>query len=201
MVATAVFYYLSYEGSVDLERITDPVEKCSFEAQIQEFGQTPKLLFTSPHPARHELGKHIEIATSELTPSPRNSELSSSSLLADGSVSSKPTNGDDHPVGDQQHDAELYTEGEDDSNADGRRGMFGFRGKSLGVSKQAQWLVGGITAQIRRRMSVESPRRWGWMFAGKKATGDSSYWAGSSPHLLHSGYVCLGLSSLRTLPL
>lgn len=179
----AVFYYLSYEGSVDLERISDPVEKCSFEAQIQEFGQTPKLLFTSPHPARHELGKHVDLAIDAAVPSPRNSEVAS------GPTKDSPINGEDGPVGDEKIDLVIYNDGEGDGNSvDGKRGMFGgFRGKSLGVSKQAQWLVGGLTAQIRRRMSIESPQRWGWMFSGKKAATDGSYWAGSSPHLLHSG--------------
>jgi len=50
-----VFYYLSYEGAVNLETIFDPVEKCSFEAQIQEFGQTPKLLFSGSHPSRFDV--------------------------------------------------------------------------------------------------------------------------------------------------
>eukprot|EP00644_Phytophthora_capsici_P002849 jgi/Phyca11/124874/e_gw1.55.76.1 len=52
--ANNLFYYLSYEGSVDLEAIDDPVQKCSLESQIQEFGQTPKLLFSTPHPSRNE---------------------------------------------------------------------------------------------------------------------------------------------------
>lgn len=41
-----------YEGAVDLEKVTDPVERASYEAQITEFGQTPKQLFTLPHPSR-----------------------------------------------------------------------------------------------------------------------------------------------------
>lgn len=67
----AVFYYLSYEGSVDLETIDDPVQKCSLESQIQEFGQTPKLLFSTPHPSRNEGEGQIEVATSDLLLSPR----------------------------------------------------------------------------------------------------------------------------------
>jgi len=47
-----VFYYITYEGAVDIEKIYDPREKKSIEAQINEFGQTPHQLFTSPHPAR-----------------------------------------------------------------------------------------------------------------------------------------------------
>ncbi|XP_028392732.1 protein FAN-like isoform X2 [Dendronephthya gigantea] len=50
--ANNVFYYLTYEGAVDLDSITDPNERASLESQILEFGQTPKQLFTSPHPRR-----------------------------------------------------------------------------------------------------------------------------------------------------
>ncbi|XP_048576936.1 protein FAN isoform X2 [Nematostella vectensis] len=50
--ADNVFYYLTYEGAVDLDSITDPNERASLESQILEFGQTPKQLFTSPHPQR-----------------------------------------------------------------------------------------------------------------------------------------------------
>ncbi|TMW62581.1 hypothetical protein Poli38472_005199 [Pythium oligandrum] len=69
--ADNLFYYLSYEGAVDLETIDDPVGKCSLESQIQEFGQTPKLLFSTPHPAREENESHIQVATPDLIPSPR----------------------------------------------------------------------------------------------------------------------------------
>eukprot|EP00047_Mylnosiga_fluctuans_P005972 m.243958 g.243958 ORF g.243958 m.243958 type:complete len:918 (-) comp14365_c0_seq1:118-2871(-) len=50
--ANNLFYHLTYEGAVDLEKITDPAERQAYEAQILEFGQTPKQLFTLPHPAR-----------------------------------------------------------------------------------------------------------------------------------------------------
>lgn len=50
--ANNVFYYLTYEGAVDLDSITDPNERASLESQILEFGQTPKQLFASPHPKR-----------------------------------------------------------------------------------------------------------------------------------------------------
>lgn len=71
-MSVAVFYYLSYEGAVDLDLVLDPIERCSFESQIQEFGQTPKLLFSTPHPSRNEGdAKSIQIATPDLLPSPR----------------------------------------------------------------------------------------------------------------------------------
>ncbi|MCO5581868.1 hypothetical protein L7F22_035757 [Adiantum nelumboides] len=50
--ANNVFHYLTYEGSVDLEAIVDPVERASLEAQINEFGQAPQQLFVKPHPER-----------------------------------------------------------------------------------------------------------------------------------------------------
>jgi hypothetical protein len=50
--ADNLFYYLTYEGSVDLEKESDPRRRRAFEMQIQEFGQTPKQLFKGPHPAR-----------------------------------------------------------------------------------------------------------------------------------------------------
>ncbi|KAJ1996992.1 hypothetical protein GGI04_005565, partial [Coemansia thaxteri] len=48
-----VFYYLTYEGAVNLDAIQDPVERASVESQIHYFGQTPTQLFTKPHPSRH----------------------------------------------------------------------------------------------------------------------------------------------------
>uniref|UniRef100_H2YT40 BEACH domain-containing protein n=1 Tax=Ciona savignyi TaxID=51511 RepID=H2YT40_CIOSA len=50
--ATNVFYYLTYEGSVDLNKITDPVERSGLRDQIKNFGQTPSQLQMVPHPPR-----------------------------------------------------------------------------------------------------------------------------------------------------
>ncbi|XP_065076462.1 neurobeachin isoform X11 [Ochlerotatus camptorhynchus] len=52
MRATNVFYYLTYEGSVDLDTITDSVTREAIENQIRNFGQTPSLLLMEPHPPR-----------------------------------------------------------------------------------------------------------------------------------------------------
>lgn len=52
MRATNVFYYLTYEGSVDLETITDSIMREAIENQIRNFGQTPSLLLMEPHPPR-----------------------------------------------------------------------------------------------------------------------------------------------------
>ncbi|EGD82827.1 hypothetical protein PTSG_11431 [Salpingoeca rosetta] len=47
-----LFYYLTYEGELDLDAVSDPAERKAFEVQIMEFGQTPRLLFSVPHPQR-----------------------------------------------------------------------------------------------------------------------------------------------------
>lgn len=47
-----VYYYLTYEGSVDLDKVDDPLLKKSIETQISNFGQTPTKLFNKPHPQR-----------------------------------------------------------------------------------------------------------------------------------------------------
>ncbi|KAF4324192.1 hypothetical protein BBO99_00000115 [Phytophthora kernoviae] len=39
--ANNVFFYLTYEGMVDVDSITDPIVKSSMQSQIAHFGQTP----------------------------------------------------------------------------------------------------------------------------------------------------------------
>ena len=50
--ASNVFFYLTYEGAVDLDNITDVVERKSIESQINNFGQTPSRIFDRKHPKR-----------------------------------------------------------------------------------------------------------------------------------------------------
>ncbi|KAI8801094.1 hypothetical protein BJ742DRAFT_42857 [Cladochytrium replicatum] len=50
--ANNVFYYLTYEGAIDIDSVKDPVERRSIEDQINNFGQTPSQLFKKPHPMR-----------------------------------------------------------------------------------------------------------------------------------------------------
>ncbi|XP_037325209.2 neurobeachin isoform X1 [Pungitius pungitius] len=50
--ALNVFHYLTYEGSVKLDSITDPLLREATEAQIQSIGQTPSQLLIEPHPPR-----------------------------------------------------------------------------------------------------------------------------------------------------
>lgn len=51
--ATNIFYHLTYEGAVDLDKIEDPDAKAAAFEQIKHFGQTPPQLWTtSRHPPR-----------------------------------------------------------------------------------------------------------------------------------------------------
>ena len=47
-----VFYYTSYEGSVDLDKVKDKSSKQVLIDKIFNFGQTPSQLFLKPHPKR-----------------------------------------------------------------------------------------------------------------------------------------------------
>ncbi|XP_030643537.1 lipopolysaccharide-responsive and beige-like anchor protein [Chanos chanos] len=50
--ALNVFYYLTYEGAVNLSSITDTMLREAVESQIRSFGQTPCQLLIEPHPPR-----------------------------------------------------------------------------------------------------------------------------------------------------
>ncbi|CAM9379064.1 unnamed protein product [Chrysoparadoxa australica] len=50
--ANNTFFYMTYEGAVDVDAIDDPLQRRATEAQIAHFGQTPSLLFDEPHPER-----------------------------------------------------------------------------------------------------------------------------------------------------
>jgi WD40 repeat protein len=48
-----IFHHLSYEGSVDLDKIASQVDREAAESHIQNFGQTPcQLIALDPHPTR-----------------------------------------------------------------------------------------------------------------------------------------------------
>lgn len=85
--ANNLYYYLTYEGSVDLEREKDIRQRAALEAQIQEFGQTPKQLFAAPHPCRNDLDSPLILVTS--TSSSTNGSNNSSNALPNGSGSVK----------------------------------------------------------------------------------------------------------------
>ncbi|XP_034044261.1 lipopolysaccharide-responsive and beige-like anchor protein isoform X3 [Thalassophryne amazonica] len=50
--ALNVFYYLTYEGAVNLSSLSDPMLREAVESQIRSFGQTPCQLLIEPHPPR-----------------------------------------------------------------------------------------------------------------------------------------------------
>ncbi|KAJ7439485.1 beach-domain-containing protein [Mycena latifolia] len=50
------FHPLSYEGSIDLDTITDELEREATVGIIHNFGQTPRKLFTTPHPPQYNHG-------------------------------------------------------------------------------------------------------------------------------------------------
>lgn len=52
MAALNTFVHVTYEGQIDLDSITDPIERESIIAQIQNFGQTPSRLERKPFPQR-----------------------------------------------------------------------------------------------------------------------------------------------------
>lgn len=54
-----IFYYLTYEGAVDLESMEDELQRSAIEDQIANFGQTPIQIFRKKHPRR---GPPIPIA-------------------------------------------------------------------------------------------------------------------------------------------
>ena len=51
-----MFHYLCYEGSVDIDKVEDELERSAIEGHIQNFGQTPsQLIPKEPHPSRSGL--------------------------------------------------------------------------------------------------------------------------------------------------
>lgn len=57
--AANIFYYLTYEGAIDLDNMEDDLQRSAIEDQIANFGQTPIQLFKKKHPRR---GAPIPIA-------------------------------------------------------------------------------------------------------------------------------------------
>ncbi|KAI8986856.1 beach-domain-containing protein [Trametes punicea] len=51
-----VYHPLSYEGAIDLDTITDELEREATVGIIHNFGQTPRKIFSTPHPPRNMHG-------------------------------------------------------------------------------------------------------------------------------------------------
>ena len=47
-----MYHPYSYEGYLDLEKVSDPEERKAYETHVREFGQTPRQLFTKLHPKK-----------------------------------------------------------------------------------------------------------------------------------------------------
>uniref|UniRef100_A0A4W3I384 Neurobeachin n=1 Tax=Callorhinchus milii TaxID=7868 RepID=A0A4W3I384_CALMI len=61
--ALNVFYYLTYEGAVNLNSISDLVLREAVESQIRSFGQTPSQLLIEPHPPRSSAMQYLLLQT------------------------------------------------------------------------------------------------------------------------------------------
>ncbi|GER41457.1 WD-40 repeat family protein / beige-related [Striga asiatica] len=61
--ANNVFFYITYEGTVDIDKISDPVQQRAAQDQIAYFGQTPSQLLTIPHMKRMPLKDVLHMQT------------------------------------------------------------------------------------------------------------------------------------------
>ncbi|KAM1789881.1 hypothetical protein ACFX12_033998 [Malus domestica] len=66
IMANNFFFYITYEGTVDIDKISDPVQQRATQDQIAYFGQTPSQLLTFPHLKRLPLADvlHLQAAPS-----------------------------------------------------------------------------------------------------------------------------------------
>ena len=85
--AVNVFYFLTYEGAVNLDAIADENVRKATEAQIDHFGQTPSQLLRKPHPPRdvessvRQLTQHIFSEVNKVNLRPRYVEVSRSPVV------------------------------------------------------------------------------------------------------------------------
>uniref|UniRef100_J3M096 BEACH domain-containing protein C2 n=1 Tax=Oryza brachyantha TaxID=4533 RepID=J3M096_ORYBR len=75
VMANNVFFYITYEGTVDIDKITDPVQRRAMQDQIAYFGQTPSQLLTIPHMRRKPLAEVLHLQTIFRNPSELKSYL------------------------------------------------------------------------------------------------------------------------------
>ncbi|KAH9107314.1 hypothetical protein AeMF1_017333 [Aphanomyces euteiches] len=66
--ADNVFFYLTYEGMVDIDSIADPVLQASMRAQIAHFGQTSSQLLREPHVPRNMITDDVKPVVPFLLP-------------------------------------------------------------------------------------------------------------------------------------
>ncbi|CAO2834959.1 unnamed protein product [Amaranthus hypochondriacus] len=63
IAANNVFFYITYAGTVDIDKISDPVQQRATQDQIAYFGQTPSQLLTIPHIKRMPLTEVLQLQT------------------------------------------------------------------------------------------------------------------------------------------
>ncbi|XP_072959658.1 BEACH domain-containing protein C2 isoform X2 [Typha angustifolia] len=63
VIANNVFFYITYEGAVDIDKIADPVHQRATQDQIAYFGQTPSQLLTVPHLKKRPLTDILHLQT------------------------------------------------------------------------------------------------------------------------------------------
>ncbi|KAF1898306.1 hypothetical protein Lal_00033073 [Lupinus albus] len=63
VAANNVFFYITYEGTVDIDKISDPVQQRATQDQIAYFGQTPSQLLSVPHVKRMPLAEVLHLQT------------------------------------------------------------------------------------------------------------------------------------------
>nr|XP_043628907.1 BEACH domain-containing protein C2-like [Erigeron canadensis] len=61
--ANNVFFYVTYEGAVDIDRIQDPVQRRAVQDQVAYFGQTPSRLLAVPHIKKMPLSDVLHMQT------------------------------------------------------------------------------------------------------------------------------------------
>ncbi|XVF22675.1 hypothetical protein REPUB_Repub12eG0191500 [Reevesia pubescens] len=63
ILANNMFFYITYEGTVDIDKISDPVQQRATQDQIAYFGQTPSQLLTIPHMKKMPLSEVLHLQT------------------------------------------------------------------------------------------------------------------------------------------
>ncbi|CAN6548024.1 unnamed protein product [Malus baccata var. baccata] len=61
IMANNFFFYITYEGTVDIDKISDPLQQRATQDQIAYFGQTPSQLLTFPHLKRLPLADVLHL--------------------------------------------------------------------------------------------------------------------------------------------
>ncbi|KAI3693320.1 hypothetical protein L6452_33155 [Arctium lappa] len=61
--ANNVFFYVTYEGAVDIDKVQDPVQRRAIQDQIAYLGQTPSRLLTVPHIKKMPLADVLHMQT------------------------------------------------------------------------------------------------------------------------------------------